>query len=74
MPRILIVPGCQDSGPGHWQSLWVERLPGVVRLASTNDSYGSVRLAGAYARAWGSEFAHLQNAGLREIEITKVPV
>ena len=147
--RIIIVPGWRDSGPGHWQSLWAERLPGAVRVqqddwitpsraawvasiaqtivrqgepvvvvahslgciatahlpaeavdrirgallvapadperravlsdfapvpfqklpyrsvlvASSNDPYCPVRLAGAYARAWGSEFVRLQDAG-----------
>ena len=146
---IVIVPGWRDSGPGHWQSLWAERLPGAVRVqqddwvtpsrqswvasiartitaqnqpvvvvahslgciatthlppeavrrirgallvapadperrsvlsdfapvpyqplpyrsvlvASSNDPYCPVRLAGAYARAWGSEFVRMQNAG-----------
>lgn len=148
-PRIVIVPGWRDSGPGHWQSLWAERLAGAVRVrqddwitpsrkawvasiaqtiteqdgpvvvvahslgciatthlppeaagriqgallvapadperravlsdfapvpyqklryrnilvASGNDPYCPVRLAGAYARAWGSEFVRLQDAG-----------
>lgn len=147
--RIIIVPGWRDSGPGHWQSLWADRLPGAVRVrqddwitpsraawvasiaqtivqqdepvvvvahslgciatthlppeamdriqgallvapadperravlsdfapvpfqklpyrtilvASANDPYCPVRLAGAYARAWGSEFVRLQDAG-----------
>jgi serine hydrolase len=29
---ILIVPGYRGSGPGHWQSLWEERLPGARRV------------------------------------------
>ncbi|MBT2324037.1 alpha/beta hydrolase [Variovorax paradoxus] len=148
-PTILIVPGWRDSGPGHWQSLWAERMQGAVRVlqddwitpsrqawiaslekfvlesrgpvviaahslgciatvhlseaasdrisgallvapadperravlsdfapvpcarlpyrsilvASSNDPYCPVRLAGAYARAWGSEFVRMQNAG-----------
>jgi len=148
-PRILIVPGWRNSGPGHWQSLWAERLPlaqrveqtnwaspkrgawvdrlaesvlategqvivvahslgcitaahlppevasriqgalfvapadperrGVladfapvpyqklpyrsVLVASSNDPFCPVRLAGAYARAWGSEFVRLNEAG-----------
>ena len=33
-----------------------------VLVASSNDPYCSVRTAGAYARAWGSEFVRLQNA------------
>ena len=154
MARIIIVPGWRDSGPGHWQSLWAEQLPGAVRVqqddwitpsrsawvasitrtileqtepvviaahslgciatshlppeatahiqgallvapadperrgiladfapvpyqalpyrsiivASSNDPFCPVRTAGAYARAWGSEFVRLQNAGHINIE------
>ena len=146
---IIIVPGWRDSGLGHWQTLWAERLPQARRVvqddwhtptrsawvarleetvleqpgpvvivahslgcittahmkpeaaarvrgallvapadperravlsdfapvpyaalpyrsilvASSNDPYCPIRLAGAYARAWGSEFVRLQNAG-----------
>lgn len=152
--HIVVVPGWRDSGPGHWQSLWAERLPAAVRVeqddwitpsrqawtesiartvlaqpgpvvvaahslgciavshlpeeataritgallvapadperraaladfapvpyqplpyrsvlvASSNDPYCPIRLAGAYARAWGSEFVRLQNAGHINIE------
>ena len=151
---IVIVPGWRDSGPGHWQSLWAERLPDAVRVqqddwvtpsrkswvssiartilaqnrpvvvvahslgciatthlppeavkhiggallvapadperrsvlsdfapvpyqplpyrsvlvASSNDPYCPVRLAGAYARAWCSEFVRMQNAGHINVE------
>ena len=151
---VVIVPGWRDSGPGHWQSLWAARLPGVVRVvqddwisplrtawvgtlertvlaaphpvvivahslgciatahmgpeaaarvrgallvapadperravlsdfapvpyaplpyrsvlvASGNDPYCPIRLAGAYARAWGSEFVRLQQAGHINVE------
>lgn len=34
-----------------------------ILVASSNDPYCPVRLAGAYARAWGSEFVRLENAG-----------
>jgi predicted alpha/beta hydrolase family esterase len=154
MTPIIIVPGWRDSGPGHWQSLWAEQLPGAVRVrqddwhtpsrgawvasiartildqagpvvvvahslgciatthlppqaaariasallvapadperrgvladfapapcqalpyrsiivASSNDPYCPVRTAGAYARAWGSEFVRLQNAGHINVE------
>lgn len=147
--RIIIVPGWRDSGPGHWQSLWADRLAGAVRVvqddwispvrsawvqsisqtilsqpgpvvvvahslgciatthlppeaaariqgallvapadperrgaladfapvpfhklpyrnvlvASSNDPFCPVRLAGAYARAWGSEFVRIQDGG-----------
>jgi hypothetical protein len=149
MVPIIIVPGWRDSGPGHWQSLWAEQLPGAVRVqqddwitpsrsawiasitrtileqmspvviaahslgciatthlppeaverihgallvapadperrgiladfapapyqplpyrsiivASSNDPFCPVRTAGAYSRAWGSEFVRLQKAG-----------
>lgn len=151
---VIIVPGWRDSGPGHWQSLWADRLPGAVRVvqddwitpsrkawvaalertildvrgpvvvaahslgciatthvsaeaaariqgallvapadperravlsdfapvpyarlpyrsvlvASSNDPYCPIRLSGAYARAWGSEFVRLQDAGHINIE------
>lgn len=153
-PTIIIVPGWRDSGPGHWQSLWADSLPGAHRtqqddwvaptrrawvsslarqivavdgpvviaahslgciatthlppeaaerihgallvapadperrsvladfapvpyqplpyrsilVASSNDPYCPVRTAGAYARAWGSEFVRLQNAGHINVE------
>lgn len=148
-PTVVIVPGWRNSGVGHWQSLWTERLPRVLRVnqddwitpvkrawvqrlsetieqadgpvvvaahslgciatthlppeitsriqgallvapadperrgvlgdfapvpyqkltyhsivvASTNDPFCPARLAGAYARAWGSEFVRLNEAG-----------
>lgn len=151
---IVVVPGWRDSGPGHWQSLWAERLPNARRVvqddwmtptraawtqalnrtvleaphpvvivahslgciatahmaveaaarvtgallvapadperrailsdfapvphsalpyrsilvASSNDPYCPVRLAGAYARAWGSEFVRMQQAGHINVE------
>lgn len=34
-----------------------------IIVASNNDPFCPVRTAGAYARAWGSEFVRLQNAG-----------
>ncbi|MEO8120455.1 MAG: alpha/beta hydrolase [Rhodoferax sp.] len=149
MVPLIIIPGWRDSGPGHWQSLWAEQLPGAVRVqqddwvtpsrsawvasitrtileqagpvvivahslgciatthlppeaaeriqgallvapadperrgiladfapapyqplpyrsiivASSNDPFCPVRTAGAYSRAWGSEFVRLQKAG-----------
>ena len=151
---FIIVPGWRDSGPGHWQSLWADRLAQARRVvqddwitptrtawvgqlektvlaaphpvvivahslgciatthmgpeaaarvqgallvapadperrailsdfapvpstalpyrsivvASSNDPYCPIRLAGAYARAWGSELVRLQNAGHINIE------
>jgi predicted alpha/beta hydrolase family esterase len=39
-----------------------------VLVASSNDPYCPIRTAGAYARAWGSEFVRLQNAGHINVE------
>ena len=39
-----------------------------VLVASSNDPYCPIRLAGTYARAWGSEFVRLQNAGHINVE------
>ena len=35
----------------------------LVLVASSNDPYCPPRLAGAYARAWGSEFVRMHYAG-----------
>lgn len=150
----LVVPGWKDSGPGHWQTLWADRLAGARRVvqqdwmnpsreawvatlerevlqspapvvivahslgcmatvhlpeqaarrvhgallvapadperraalsdfapvpyqrlpyrsivvASSNDPYCPARLASAYARAWGSEFVRLPDAGHINVE------
>ena len=31
-PTLVIVPGWRNSGPAHWQTLWANRLPHVVRV------------------------------------------
>ena len=31
-PKLIIVPGWRDSGPGHWQSLWADGLTHAVRV------------------------------------------
>ncbi len=153
-PRIIIVPGWRDSGPGHWQSLWAARLPDAHRVeqddwvtpnrtawvsalerlvlasdrpavivahslgciaashlgpaaqarivgalmvapanperlavlsdfapvpherlpyrsivvGSSNDPFCPIRLSGAYARSWGSEFMRLPDAGHINVE------
>ena len=46
-----------------------QRLPyRSIIVASSNDPYCPVRLAGAYARAWGSEFVRLHNLGHINLE------
>jgi predicted alpha/beta hydrolase family esterase len=39
-----------------------------VLVASTHDPYCPVRLAGAYARNWGSEFVRVPDAGHINVE------
>lgn len=53
-----------DFAPVPYQRL---PFPSIV-VASTNDPYCPVRLAGAYARAWGSEFMRLNDAGHINVE------
>lgn len=31
--RLLIIPGLNNSGPEHWQTLWEARFAGCVRVA-----------------------------------------
>ena len=38
-PTLVLVPGWRNSGPGHWQSLWAERLPGAVRVEMAQDDW-----------------------------------
>lgn len=38
-PTLVIVPGWRNSGPGHWQSLWAERLPSAVRVEMPEDDW-----------------------------------
>lgn len=53
-----------DFAPVPYQALPYRSIV----VASTNDPYCPIRLAGAYARAWGSEFVRLPNAGHINIE------
>jgi predicted alpha/beta hydrolase family esterase len=49
---------------GDFAPVPCERLPyRSMVVASSNDPYCPARLAGAYARAWGSEFLRLTEAG-----------
>ena len=38
-PTLVIVPGWRNSGPGHWQSLWSERLGHAVRVEMAEDDW-----------------------------------
>ncbi|HXZ80700.1 MAG TPA: alpha/beta hydrolase [Terriglobales bacterium] len=35
-PPVLIVPGLNNSGPGHWQSLWENKYPNFRRVEQEN--------------------------------------
>ena len=53
-----------DFAPVPYQRL---PFPSIV-VGSNTDPYCPVRLAGAYARAWGSEFVRLNDAGHINVE------
>ena len=36
---LVIVPGWRNSGPGHWQTLWAERVSGAVRVEMAEDDW-----------------------------------
>ncbi len=36
VPTLIIVPGWQNSGPGHWQSLMAQQWPGAVCVQQKN--------------------------------------
>ena len=38
-PRVLILPGYQNSGPEHWQSLWEARHPEYRRVHQRDWEY-----------------------------------
>jgi uncharacterized protein len=42
--HFVIVPGWKDSAPGHWQSLWADRLPGAKRVAMAEEEWQRPKL------------------------------
>lgn len=49
---VLVVPGLNDSGPGHWQSLWQDRHPSIRRVVQSDYATPDLaRWADAVARA-----------------------
>jgi uncharacterized protein len=44
-PTLVMVPGWRNSGPGHWQSLWAERLEDAVRVEMSEDDWARPRCA-----------------------------
>jgi hypothetical protein len=54
-PTLIIVPGWRGSGPGHWQSLWAERIDTAVRVVQ--DDWHSPKRS-----AWVSRLAEVIDA------------
>src|SRR5213075_118568 len=49
---ILILPGINDSGPAHWQSLWEATIPGARRVLQDDwDNPDRAAWVAALARA-----------------------
>jgi hypothetical protein len=68
---LLVAPADPErkAQPSDFAPVPFQPLPyRSVLVASSNDPYCPVRLAGAYARSWGSEFVRMQNAGHINVE------
>lgn len=39
MTTILILPGWQNSGPEHWQSLWLKKYPNAIKVEQKDWMY-----------------------------------
>jgi predicted alpha/beta hydrolase family esterase len=42
LPRLLVIPGLNDSGPGHWQTWLQSRYKGAVRVTQDDWSRGEL--------------------------------
>ena len=67
---VLILPGYDNSGPGHWQSLWENTHSEYRRVQQRSwtapvcdDWYMAPDDACELARAWGSRFVLLERGG-----------
>ncbi len=38
-PTIFILPGWQDSGPRHWQSIWLAKYPQAIKVVQNDWMY-----------------------------------
>lgn len=41
MTTILILPGWQDSGPEHWQGIWLKKYPNAVKVEEKDWLYAN---------------------------------
>ncbi|MGL5111140.1 MAG: RBBP9/YdeN family alpha/beta hydrolase [Flavobacterium sp.] len=35
-PNLLLLPGLGDSGPRHWQKIWLKELPNIKKIKQDN--------------------------------------
>jgi predicted alpha/beta hydrolase family esterase len=56
--RVLIVPGLNNSGPGHWQTRWEERYPTFERVEQWH--WDCPQLA-----AWSDQIGHMLRRSAR---------
>ena len=62
MAKVLILPGLHNSGPSHWQSLWLEAHPEYTRVVQEDWREGANRNLGASDRRGNA--ADVADAGI----------
>ncbi|GAA1753227.1 alpha/beta hydrolase [Luedemannella helvata] len=60
MTRVLVVPGYQNSGPGHWQTLWEQENPDYIRVEQDDWEHPT-------CDAWVSRLDEAVNASEEEV-------
>lgn len=63
-PRVLILPGIDDSGPAHWQTLWQADLVGCARVAARDWGHP---VCGEWVAALDSTLARLAETDPRPV-------
>ncbi len=64
---VILVPGYQNSGPGHWQSLWEANVRGAMRVEMPNWEFPR-------KEEWIEALDEVIGAAWRETEIPAVLV
>ncbi len=64
---VLMVPGWQNSGPGHWQSLWESRIKGALRAGMPNWEF-------PHREAWVEALEDALASSWRETQVPPVLV
>lgn|SRR3989338_962333 len=56
---VLILPGWQDSGPQHWQSLWLTKYPNAIKVVQKDWMYPKkeewVKILHEYIEKYGAK-------------------